>query len=148
MDEIRAAAAHYQATLNAVASSGLFQQASVQRWQLSEHDYATSGWWESYARVDPGYSALESNLNAVMSGMLQPDRVSVPARQYGLPGGRDAFYQRFSVYDIPQNVPGVLSDPRIFYLQGSPNIYFAPFHHNPGPGVPSGFILLQPRLVR
>ncbi len=130
------------------AVGGLVYEADIRRGYLGGDDFAEPSWWEAYGIIDPGLNALESNLNAILSGFLSSDRASVPATQYGLIGGRYDFYQRYQPYDIPNNVELVLNGPRIFYGPTTGAIYFAPFHGRPGPGVPSGFILLFQELRR
>lgn len=122
-----------------VSLSDYLSTASLRFTPSSDIHGAEPNWVARFEAIPHAAQILQSNLNLVMSGLEPADRVSLPASQIGLPGGRYVFYDRWSVFGL-SNVPGVLNGPRIFYERGSPYIYFAPFHGNPGPGVPSGYI--------
>jgi RHS repeat-associated protein len=130
----------------ATPGNPLFRNATFRRAYTGGPDAASTSWWDAYALIDPGYHYLDTNIVLVLSGQYPGDRATVPARQYGLIGGKNDFYQRYTligpIYQKP--APLVLNGPRIFFSPTAHALYFAPFHGNPGPGVPTGFIRIRP----
>ncbi|WEK46400.1 MAG: hypothetical protein P0Y56_15530 [Candidatus Andeanibacterium colombiense] len=109
---------------------------------FSDHFYADDGWW---ARLDSsGYSqALQSAMSDILTSGRPSDRTTLGAREAGLPGGKGVFYQRYSIPGIPARFPSVWNGPRLF-VGSNGRLFLAPYHGDPGPGVPSGFIELDP----
>ncbi len=107
-------------------------------------DFAEPSWWASL-RGSGQYDNLETTLGLVYKASLESFRARQPisAGTYGIPGNPKVdFYFRYDLAPmVNPNVPGVFQSPRL-YIGSNGRVFLAPFHHKPGPGVPTGFIEL------
>jgi len=105
---------------------------------------ATSSWWARFDSAGGGHlkTFLNSYLESIVSGLISGTQTPLSAREIGLPGGRNVFYQRYSIPGV-NRVPSVFSGARVAWEPGSLFIYLGPFHGQPTPEVPQGWIRLM-----
>lgn len=108
----------------------------------------SSAWWMRFDAIPGASDRLETLLAGIGAGLVPGNRTTVPARDLGLPGGKNTFYQRYDIPGFLHDVPGVLDGARIAHVPGSPDFYFAPFHGRATDDVPGGYILITPGLGR
>lgn len=139
------------ASINTAQFSGLMSASSRFSDGRIRHEPTGDGmfgaspiWWARLDRINGGKfnSYLGSYLEAIMTGQVTATRQTLEARREGLPGGGRTFYQR---YEIPGSAafPDVFSGARVAWQPGSPLIYLGPYHGEPHPLVPQGWIRLR-----
>jgi RHS repeat-associated protein len=118
---------------------------------LQAANRGSAGFWSYTTNPDNPYHATApfraqfdgSPLElAVTSTMLMIQLGSYPLREtltgadLQLPGGAGAFYDVYTVGPPDAPLPG----QRIVNVSGSNVFYYSPYHYNPGPGVPNGYV--------
>jgi hypothetical protein len=105
---------------------------------------ASPVWWERLDQAGGGRFSgyLGRYLEAILTGTIPGTQTTLDARTLGLPGGKGVFYQR---YNIPgsQAFPDIFSGARVAWQPGSSVIYLGPYHGEPHPLVPQGWIRLR-----
>jgi len=121
-----------------------FDTVSFQHFPIGDGHAATSIWWHRFDAIPGAAKTLEALLDTILSNpSVVGDKISLSAKEAGLPGGKDTFYQRFDLTGFLHNTPGVLDGARLFYDPDTAHFYLAPFHGKGDINVPTGYILLE-----
>jgi hypothetical protein len=128
-------------------SAGQFLQMANRGSQLwtfihdPEHPYWATPAFHAWFDQSPIETAVLSTMLMIQAGSY-PIYESLTGAELQLPGGDGALYNYYTVGDPNNPIPG----QRIANISGSNIFYYAPYHTNPGLGVPNGFVqfILQP----